>query len=189
MAASFNFPHYFVQFRCCWDCGTCPPYGIQGFPHFRGFDCTQTYVIAFGTEQSVCNIVDGCYSGVSICKVGFYCILYSSYILTIRGESWLELFGGWSGKKGGVLPHFHSCPSCYGRSKHCHLTKVRANCVYMWVCVTQCDKINSNTTTGTEGIFVTWDFGQVGQVRPPWDIQKLYTTCTYCRTTRKVHGS
>ena len=28
-----------VQFRFCWDWGTCPLYGIWRFLHFRGFDC------------------------------------------------------------------------------------------------------------------------------------------------------
>ena len=45
----------FVQFRYSW-----------GFLHFRGFDCTQTYVNTFRTKQSVRNIVDGRFSGVSV---------------------------------------------------------------------------------------------------------------------------
>ena len=36
------------------------------FLHFRGFDCTQTFVNALGTEQSVHNIVDGHFSGMSV---------------------------------------------------------------------------------------------------------------------------
>ena len=51
----------FVQFRYCWDWGTCPLYGIRGFPHFRGFDSTQTHKV---NTQSVSNIVDGRFSGV-----------------------------------------------------------------------------------------------------------------------------
>ena len=57
----------FVQFRYCLDWKTCPLYGIRGFLHFRGFDCTQTYVTTFsGTKQSVHNIVYVCFSGVSV---------------------------------------------------------------------------------------------------------------------------
>ena len=55
-----------VQFRYSWDWGTCPLYGIWGFPHFRGFDYTKTYVNAFRTKLSVCSLVDGCFSGVSV---------------------------------------------------------------------------------------------------------------------------
>ena len=39
----------FVQFRHCWDWGSCPLYGMWGVPHFCGFDCTQTYVNTIGT--------------------------------------------------------------------------------------------------------------------------------------------
>ena len=35
-------------------------------PYFSGFSCTQTYVKAFWTQQSVCNIVDGHFSGVPV---------------------------------------------------------------------------------------------------------------------------
>ena len=56
------------------------------------------------------------------------CTLYSGCILTVRSDSWLKVFGGWCGKKGGILPHSHSCSSCYGCPKHGHLTEVRANC-------------------------------------------------------------
>ena len=41
----------FVQLKYCWDWRTCPLYGIQSFPHFKSFDCTQTYVNAFGTKR------------------------------------------------------------------------------------------------------------------------------------------
>ena len=43
----------------------CPHYGIGGCPHFRGSNCTQVYVNAFGTMHSVCIIVNVCISGVS----------------------------------------------------------------------------------------------------------------------------
>ena len=36
------------------------------FMEYGGFNCTQTYVNTFGTEQSVCNIVDDRFSGVSV---------------------------------------------------------------------------------------------------------------------------
>ena len=38
----------------------------MGGSHFRGFDCTQIYVNAFGTKRSVCIIIDGHFSGMSI---------------------------------------------------------------------------------------------------------------------------
>ena len=39
--------HYrvnFVQFRYCWDWGTCPLYGIWSFLHFRGFNCIHKHM-------------------------------------------------------------------------------------------------------------------------------------------------
>ena len=42
--------------------------------HFRGFDCTQTYVNAFGTKLSVCNIIDGRFQGYSQGGVSLYSI-------------------------------------------------------------------------------------------------------------------
>ena len=41
------------------------PTRIGGCPHFRGFDCTQVYVNAFGTMRSVRIIVDVRISGGS----------------------------------------------------------------------------------------------------------------------------
>ena len=61
-----NFTKVVVHFRYCWDWKTCPLYGIQGFLHFRGFDCTQAYVNTFRTKRTVCNMVDGCFSGVAV---------------------------------------------------------------------------------------------------------------------------
>ena len=43
-----------------------------GVPHFRGFDCTKTYINTFGTKRSVSNIVDGHFSGVPVRQVPLY---------------------------------------------------------------------------------------------------------------------
>ena len=56
-----------AQFRYCLDWGTCSPYRMQMFQHFRSFDCTQTCVNVFGTKlRSVHNIVHGHFSGMSV---------------------------------------------------------------------------------------------------------------------------
>ena len=92
-------------------------------------------------------------------SVYLYTILYSTWqsysgcILTVRSDSWLKLFSGWCGKKGGVLPHSHSCPGRYSCTKHGHLTKVRANCE--WVCVwvsvrvSECARVYACVYTGS----------------------------------------
>ena len=71
MKAVDEHPDYrvnFAQFNTVGTWEACQGYGIWRFPHFRSFDCTLTYmyVNAFGTKQSVRNIVDGCFSGVSV---------------------------------------------------------------------------------------------------------------------------
>ena len=88
----------------------------------------------FVTEQSVCNIVDGCYSGVCICKAG------STVYYTAAISSPSEVRAGWNCLVAGsgrmeVSSHTPTAvPAAMGSSKNCHLTKVRANYVYMWVC-------------------------------------------------------
>ena len=52
-----------VQFRYCWDWGTYPLYRIQWFPHL----IVHKHVNALGTKRSVRSIVNGHFSGVSVC--------------------------------------------------------------------------------------------------------------------------
>ena len=40
-------------------------YNVSNVAIDRGVNCIQTYVNVFGTKQSACNIVDGCF-GVSL---------------------------------------------------------------------------------------------------------------------------
>ena len=78
---------------------------IQGFLHFRSFDCTQTYINAFGTKQSVHNTVDGHFSGVSIGQGSsliaiftgflhfsfFFCIITEAAEWRKTGKAWEHL--------------------------------------------------------------------------------------------------
>ena len=57
----------FVQFRYCWDWGTSPLYGLSWV-----LIVYKHNVNAFGTEQSVCNIVDDRFSGVFVRWVPLY---------------------------------------------------------------------------------------------------------------------
>ena len=51
---------------CTVQVGTCPLYGIVRYPHFKGFNCLQRYINAFGTKYNVRNNADGCLSGVPV---------------------------------------------------------------------------------------------------------------------------